>query len=116
MVKDQVSWTSEPSAKEIVTNMTFADVFHAININTLTADGLVGFSPSSTTGDHLTLLQQMYNQGIIKKNMFSLHLGLNDNESRIWFGGYDRSVIKEHALRDDPKGKYDKMTNEELDD
>ena len=48
--------------------------------------------------------------------MFSLYLGLLDDESKVWFGGYDRSVIIEQALRDDPDGQYETMSDSELDD
>ena len=48
--------------------------------------------------------------------MFSLYLGLKEHESKVWFGGYDRSVIIEQALKDDPDGRYETMSDSELDD
>ena len=48
--------------------------------------------------------------------MFSLHFALKEEQSRVWFGGYDRSVIVAQALRDDPDGGYETMTDAQLDD
>ena len=44
-----------------------------------------------------------------------MFLGLLEDESRIWFGGYDRSMIIQYALRNDPEGTYEAMTDSELD-
>jgi len=51
----------------------------------------------------------------VKSNMFSLYLGLQEHESRVWFGGYDRSMIIAQATRDDPDGGYAGMSDTELD-
>ena len=73
--------------------MTFIDVYTADQINQLTSHGLVGLSPTSASGKYITIIQEMYDRGLVEKNMFSLHLGLKEHESKIWFGGYDRSMI-----------------------
>ena len=48
--------------------------------------------------------------------MFSLYLGLQEHDSRVWFGGYDRSMIIAQADRDYPDGGHAGMTDAELDE
>ena len=41
------------------------------------------------------LVNRLYNQGVITKPMFSLFFSRDDdNQSLIWFGGYDHSFIR----------------------
>ena len=63
--------------------MTFIDVYTADQINQLTSHGLVGLSPTSASGKYITIIQEMYDRGLIEKNMFSLHLGLKEHESKM---------------------------------
>lgn len=59
-------------------------------LNTLNQDGLVGLAPSSSKKDRKTLLEAMYEQGLLRNKTFSLYLGLDGDLSKIWLGGYDR--------------------------
>ena len=95
--------------------MTFIDVYTADQINQLSSHGLIGLGPASISGKYKTIIQEMFERGLIEKNMFSLHLGLLEHDSKIWFGGYDRSQIVHQALRDDPDGDYGSMTGAQLD-
>ena len=36
----------------------------------------------------------MHDQGQLREKVYSLYLGLRDDESKIWLGGYDRSTIR----------------------
>lgn len=70
-------------------------VYHAIDLDSIVADGLVGLAPNSPS-DHPnpTIVSALYDHGVIGRNMFSIFLAHTDQESKIWFGGYDRSLIR----------------------
>eukprot|EP00360_Condylostoma_magnum_P001310 CAMPEP_0168316066 /NCGR_PEP_ID=MMETSP0210-20121227/14127_1 /TAXON_ID=40633 /ORGANISM="Condylostoma magnum, Strain COL2" /LENGTH=60 /DNA_ID=CAMNT_0008294367 /DNA_START=453 /DNA_END=635 /DNA_ORIENTATION=- len=58
------------------------------------ADGILGLGFMSKYEDELTLMDNMYNQGLIDKNMFAIYLSKNEDyshdfESTITFGGMD---------------------------
>ena len=36
----------------------------------------------------------MHDQGQLREKVYSLYLGLRDDDSKIWLGGYDRSTIR----------------------
>ena len=51
--------------------------------------------------------------------MFSLYLGLQDEESKIWLGGYDRNTVKKMLIRyqsESDESNYEEMSSEELDE
>ena len=89
VVQDQVSWDLDQQNLSI-SNMTFIDVYTADEIDKLSSHGLVGLGPTSISGKYKTIIQEMYERGLIEKNMFSLHLKLQEHDSKIWLGGYDR--------------------------
>jgi hypothetical protein len=70
-------------------------VYLAIDLDTIVADGLVGLAPNSPN-DHPnpTLVTTLYNNGVIDRNMFSLYLAKTDQDSKIWFGGFDPEYIR----------------------
>lgn len=47
--------------------------------------------------------------------MFSLYLGHVGEQSKIWLGGYDRSIVRKMLSRYQPTKAVDIMTDEELD-
>ena len=61
----------------------------------------------------------MYEQGQLQNWMFSLYLGLQDEESKIWLGGYDRNTVKKMLIRyqsESDESNYEEMSSEELDE
>ena len=111
VVQDQVAWDLDRQ-NGTISNMTFIDVYTADEIDQLSSHGLVGLGPTSISGKYKTIIQEMYERGLIESNIFSLHLGLKEHDSKIWFGGYDRQMIIQQSLRDDPDGAYAEMTEQ----
>jgi hypothetical protein len=54
-------------------------VYHAQDLDSIVADGLVGLAPNSPN-DHPnpTFVTTLYDQGVIGRNMFSLYLAKTD--------------------------------------
>ena len=62
----------------------------ALELEDILADGLIGLGPNPPPGKpYNTLLQQFYNQKLVKFNLFTLYLGKAGTQSTIWIGGYD---------------------------
>ena len=57
----------------------------------------------------------MYEQGLLRDKTFSLYLGLDNDLSRIWLGGYDRQVVRGMAGRYNPEKSTFSMTDEQAD-
>ena len=47
--------------------------------------------------------------------MFSLYLGLKEEQSKIWLGGYDRTTIKKMVTRYNPNKNAASFTDDEVD-
>jgi len=47
--------------------------------------------------------------------MFSLYLSHGDDESKIWLGGYDRSIVRRMVARYQPQKQAETMNDEQLD-
>jgi hypothetical protein len=76
VASDDVSFIREPTKYEIVTDQDFLLVSKAKDLEALRADGLIGLAPNSPS-DHPynTLVQTMFEQKLISKNVFSVYLG-----------------------------------------
>ena len=111
-VADQVSWVPDPQPHQLGKDVPFLIVNEAEMLNTLNQDGLVGLAPSSSTDNRKTLLEAMYEQGLLRDKTFSMYLGLENDLSRIWLGGYDRQVVRGMAGRYNPEKSTFTMTDE----
>ena len=90
----------------MINNVDFLLVHYAQDLESLQADGLLGLAPNAPP-DHPynTLVQDLYDNGVIDKNMFSLYLAYEHRQSKIWFGGYSkkylRQFVDDESLTDD---------------
>ena len=85
-----MAWVRSPMPSQVSEGVRFLLIYTADNLNTLQQDGLVGLSPGSVNSEQKTLLQEMVDQGQLTDKIFSLYLGLKEDDSKIWMGGYDR--------------------------
>ena len=113
VVTDSVSWVEDPLPSQVSDQIRFLLIYSAENLNTLNQDGLVGLAPSSIDPNQKTLLEEMFEQGQLRDMMFSLYLGLPDDESKIWLGGYDRAVVKQMVARHNPARPVESLTDED---
>ena len=61
----------------------------------LHSDGLIGLAPNTPPNvQYNTLITELFNQKIIKNNMFSLYLSKTGVQSKIWLGGYDPTYVR----------------------
>jgi hypothetical protein len=79
-------------------------------MTSLVADGLFGLAPKAPPSyPAKTLLEEMYDQKAIKQRVFSMRLGFQGQESRLWLGGFDHEQIRAsingfpYGLRSDDK-------------
>lgn len=82
----------------MASDVNFVSVFEANNLATLESDGLLGLSPkterASKSGEDIHLLiNELKNDGIIDKAMFSMYLTDNSQQSKMQFGGWDQTII-----------------------
>lgn len=68
----------------------FKSVVYQESLNGLGGSGIVGLSPSSQHDKAQLFVPSLYEQGAIKKNMFSMFIdNLDETNSKIQIGGYD---------------------------
>lgn len=96
VVNDDISITNQRIT--MASDVNFISVFEANNLATLESDGLLGLSPkterASKSGEEIHLLiQELKNDNIIDKAMFSMFLTDTSQQSRMHFGGYDQTII-----------------------
>ena len=78
--------------------MTGFKFVEATSMNDLTesvADGMIGLSPPGQNMKPDSFISELYSQGLIEANMFSLFMGsvYKNQSSALWLGGYDLSVL-----------------------
>lgn len=71
----------------------FKSVIYQRDLGGLAGSGLVGLAPSAQMSGSQLFVPSLYQQGAIKKNMFSMYIDHND-KSKIQMGGYD---LKKYA-------------------
>lgn len=116
LVSDEVSWVPDPLPHQLGKNVPFLIVNEADMLNTLNQDGLVGLAPSTSDTSRKTLIEAMYEQGLLRDMTFSLYLGLESDKSKIWLGGYDRQVVRGMAQRYKPDLDTFSMSDELVDE
>ena len=99
VVNDDISITDK--AITMARNVNFISVFEAKNLSTLESDGLLGLSPKtdrpSKSGEEIHLLvDELKNDGIIDKAMFSMYLTDETEQSKMHFGGYDLKIVERY--------------------
>jgi len=105
--KDSVSLYSGVSGKGTPMTLNpfnFLMVSEGKGFTTWHADGMLGLAPS--TKEKTSLVEQMHDESLIEKSMFSLCFSRSGNSlltSKLWFGGYDLDYIK--SLRTDYRYK-----------
>jgi hypothetical protein len=64
----------------------------------LSTDGLLGLSPTfvSVSGAGELYLTSLKKAGMISNALFSISLQHSTNKSRMWFGGYDETVLQSY--------------------
>lgn len=82
---DQVCITPEFCDSEF----TFLVVMRQRGLDRLACSGLVGMSPNHFEEESDLFIQKMKQTGAIDEAVFSLSIGMNDQQSKITFGGYD---------------------------
>ena len=108
MVKD-------PTQFDIIEDVEFLLVYMAEDLEALKADGLLGLAPNAPS-DHPydTLVTDMYNQGMIRDNVFSMYLAKTDVQSKLWIGGFDANYVREALSAHHDEVELAKLTDEEL--
>lgn len=90
-----------PEIKTQAEKVNFLSVYTAKDMTDLVADGLLGLSPHVDSWDswanpdktvHL-LVNQLYQDEVIEKPIFALYLTEFTSQSKIHFGGYDKSIV-----------------------
>ena len=82
---DQVCITPEFCDSEFA----FLVVMRQRGLDRLACSGLVGMSPNHFEEESDLFIQKMKQTGAIDEAVFSLSIGMNDQQSKITFGGYD---------------------------
>ena len=83
--QDQVCITPEFCSPDF----TFIVVDQQNGLDRLASSGIVGMSPNHFEAESDLFIEKMKQTGAIDESIFSLSIGMNDQQSKITFGGYD---------------------------
>ena len=75
----------------------FKSIVHQEDLDGLAGSGIVGLSPSAAGMGAQLFVPSLYEQGAIKRNMFSMYIDHLGKSSKILIGGYD---LKKYASSD----------------
>jgi hypothetical protein len=75
----------------------------------------MGLAPNAPSDhDYKTFVRVLFDAGIIKKNMFSIYLAKTDDQSKIWFGGYDIDRVRNSLLEIKKPEEVDAMSDADV--
>lgn len=83
--QDQVCITEDYCSDDF----TFMVVMRQKGLERLACSGIVGMSPNHFEEESDLFIEKMKETGAIDEALFSLSIGMNDQQSKITFGGYD---------------------------
>lgn len=84
---DKICLTKD--SNDCAENFSFLNVMMQSGLDAMRASGIVGMSPNHFEKQGDLFIEKMRDSGVIDQAVFSLYIDLQNDNSKISFGGYD---------------------------